>query len=297
MSFGTFSTNIQGIYSWGVLRNAKFGGMMMDIDRLGATCVDKDNKQSNVLAFTQQQGPRQSLNENQVPEMIFNDPNSTQKNVEGVSAVKILKLASHQGQKIYQIDRNNMNTVLPQLSHDAEVTLDIRNAVAAGKVVTTSEKSINFNSWKGSGYIILDPNTGSGAYMISGGLNGGAVLFTVLAFILVAVIVALIAGPIAGAMITLAFISQIETFFNKLNTMLDNCCTQEQIDYQAQATLNNIGLQMLVSIGLGKFAKEIFGEYKGLGGVVAKSGIWALFTSSFGALAKADGNIGKCGLG
>lgn len=53
---------------------------------------------------------------------------------------------------------------------------DIRNAVAAGKIVTTSEKSINFNGWKGSGYIITDPSTGSGAYMISGGLNGGFIL-------------------------------------------------------------------------------------------------------------------------
>lgn len=173
MSFGTFSTSLQGVYSWGVLRTAKFAGMVMDIDRIGATIVDKDNKQANLLAFTQQQGPRQSLNENLVPEQFFNDPNSTQKNVEGLSATKILKLASEQGQKIYQIDRSNINTILPQLNHSSQVITDISNAVASGKVVTTSEKSINFNGWKGSSYIITDPNNGSGAYMISGGLNGG----------------------------------------------------------------------------------------------------------------------------
>ncbi|MDH0032166.1 MULTISPECIES: hypothetical protein [unclassified Acinetobacter] len=172
MSFGTFSTSLQGVYSWGVLRTAKFAGMVMDIDRIGATLVDKDNKQSNLLAFTQQQGPRQSLNENLVPEMFFNDPDSTKKNVEGVSASKILKLANDQGQKIYQIDKSNINTILPQLSHESQVITDIRNAVAAGKVVTTSEKSINFHGWTGSGYIITDPNTGSGAYMISGGMDG-----------------------------------------------------------------------------------------------------------------------------
>lgn len=172
MSFGTFSTSLQGVYSWGVLRTAKFAGMVMDIDRIGATLVDKDNKQSNLLAFTQQQGPRQSLNENLVPEMFFNDPDSTKKNVEGVSASKILKLANDQGQKIYQIDKSNINTIPPQLSHESQVITDIRNAVAAGKVVTTSEKSINFHGWTGSGYIITDPNTGSGAYMISGGMDG-----------------------------------------------------------------------------------------------------------------------------
>lgn len=120
MSFGTFSTSLQGVYSWGVLRTAKFAGMVMDIDRIGAMLVDKDNKQSNLLAFTQQQGPRQSLNENLVPEMFFNDPDSTKKNVEGVSASKILKLANDQGQKIYQIDQSNINTMLPQLNHSSQ---------------------------------------------------------------------------------------------------------------------------------------------------------------------------------
>lgn len=175
MSFGTFSTSLQGVYSWGVLRTAKFAGMVMDIDRIGATIVDKDNKPSNVLAFTQQQGPRQSLNENQVPEMFFNDPNSTQKNVEGVSAVKALQIASSQGQKIYKINQSNIDKIIPQINHSSQVTTDVRDAVAAGKIVTISQTKINFNTWSGSGYIITDPNTGSGAYMISGGVNGGAI--------------------------------------------------------------------------------------------------------------------------
>ncbi|PTV50612.1 transglutaminase domain-containing protein [Acinetobacter pittii] len=179
MSFGTFSTNLQGVYSWGVLRTAKFAGMVMDIDRIGATIVDKDNKQSNLLTFTQLQGPRQSLYENQVPEMFFNNPNSIQKNVEGLSATKILKLANDQGQKIYQIDSSNMSIVLPQLSHDSQVITDISNAVASGKVVITSQTKVSLNGWSGSGYIITDPNTGSGAYMISGGLNGGHIAYGV----------------------------------------------------------------------------------------------------------------------
>ncbi|MBJ9738950.1 transglutaminase domain-containing protein [Acinetobacter oleivorans] len=176
MSFGTFSTSLQGVYSWGVLRTAKFAGMVMDIDRIGSTIVDKDNKQANLLAFIQQQGPRKSLNENLVPEQFFNDPKSIQKNVDGISAVKVLKLANEQGQKIYQIDQSNVNMLLPQLNHDNQVMTDISNAVASGKIVITSQTKVNLGSWSGSGYIITDPNTGSGAYMISGGLNGGALL-------------------------------------------------------------------------------------------------------------------------
>lgn len=196
MSFGTFSTSLQGVYSWGVLRTAKFAGMVMDIDRIGAITVDKDNNRANVLAFAQQQGPRQSLNENLVPEQFFNDPNSLQKNVEGVSASKILKLANDQGQRIYQIDQSNVNTILPQLNHESQVITDIRNAVAAGKIVTISQTKISLNGWGGSGYIIADPTNGSGAYMISGGLNGGAIIDSVFSnsFLLGQGIAALIVG-------------------------------------------------------------------------------------------------------
>lgn len=173
MSFGTFSTNIQGVYSWGVLRTAKFAGMVMDIDRIGSTIIDKDNNRENVIGFSQQQGPRQSLNENLIPEQLFNNPNNVKRGIEGGSATKILKLANDQGQKIYKIDQSNIGWVLPQLNHDSQVINDIHNAVAAGKIVAVSEKSIKLHNWQGSGYIIIDPNTGSGAYMISGGLNGG----------------------------------------------------------------------------------------------------------------------------
>ncbi len=40
--------------------------------------------------------------------------------------------------------------------------------LAAGKVVTISESSINFKGWGGSGYTMLDKTTDAGAYMISG---------------------------------------------------------------------------------------------------------------------------------
>ena len=51
---------------------------------------------------------------------------------------------------------------------------DIRNGVNAGKTVTVHNTQIIINSWSGTGYIILDPESGAGAYMIAGGLDGGA---------------------------------------------------------------------------------------------------------------------------
>lgn len=117
-----------------------------------------------------------------------------------------------QGQKNYKIDSKNIDSVLPKLSHDAEVTADIRNAVAAGKVVTMSEKSISFNGWNGSGYIIIDPNTGSGDYMISGGLNGGFSYFMgmLLTGLIITAIIGLFLTNPFGVVLGAAFIGGLE---------------------------------------------------------------------------------------
>lgn len=49
---------------------------------------------------------------------------------------------------------------------------DIVNGLAAGKEVTVHQSPITQSGWTGSGYIITDLATGSGAYKISGGANG-----------------------------------------------------------------------------------------------------------------------------
>jgi len=79
---------------------------------------------------------------------------------------------------IYTINQSNIDTILPQLQVDHDVKTDIQNAVNAGKVVTVSKTNITYNGWTGCGYIIIDPTTGNGAYMISGGMNGGMLILT-----------------------------------------------------------------------------------------------------------------------
>lgn len=43
----------------------------------------------------------------------------------------------------------------------------------AGKQATAHEARINFHGWIGEGYVLVDLKTGAGAFMISGGGNGG----------------------------------------------------------------------------------------------------------------------------
>lgn len=128
--------------------------------------------------FILQVGTLSSALEHITPEQMFSstDPNAPQP--DAISSVKAMQKASAAGQRIYQIDRANMNQVLPLLSHDQETLDEIRSALNAGKDVTTHTDAVSIpGGWTGFGYIITDPVTGEGVFKISGGLNGGVLIF------------------------------------------------------------------------------------------------------------------------
>lgn len=49
---------------------------------------------------------------------------------------------------------------------------EIRSAVQAGKEVTVHERAINAHGFSGYGYIVTDPDTGTGGDLIEGRGNG-----------------------------------------------------------------------------------------------------------------------------
>jgi hypothetical protein len=90
-----------------------------------------------------------------------------------VSAIQLIAEASNRGIPVYSIDAVNAGTLLPQLRVSSAVLADVRNAVATGKQVLIPRDELTFFQWRGSGYIVLEPDTGAAGYMISGGLAGG----------------------------------------------------------------------------------------------------------------------------
>ncbi|WP_460507795.1 hypothetical protein [Hydrogenophaga soli] len=96
---------------------------------------------------------------------------------QGVSAVKALAIAQAEGQRIYTITAENAATALPNLPVGGSVGNEIRSAVQAGKEVTVHERAINAHGFSGYGYIVTDPDTGGGGYLIEGRGNGG-ILYT-----------------------------------------------------------------------------------------------------------------------
>lgn len=87
--------------------------------------------------------------------------------------MKAVAIAQQQGQKIYTINKDNRNTALPKLNISGEAGAEIKNAIMTGKEVIFHEKAISVHGWTGHGYIMVEPNTGAGAYIIEGRGNGG----------------------------------------------------------------------------------------------------------------------------
>ena len=107
---------------------------------------------------------------------------------QGVSAVKAIAIAKAEGQRIYTINQSNAATALPKLPVGGTVGHEIQSAIQVGKEVTFHERGINAHGFSGHGYIITDPDTGGGAYLIEGKGNGGILILVGLVVMLVALV-------------------------------------------------------------------------------------------------------------
>ncbi len=168
--YGTFGSEVRTADRFGLPTGIKAGGIGLDIP-VGKTIVADNNNRQNFLNYRMQAGMIASSLEHQTPEQMYNtDPNNP---VQGISTMKALALANAEGQKIYTITQQNIDTILPMIQASALTKSDIQSAVNAGKTVTVHEREVSVPGWRGTGYIVIDPVTGDGAYLISGGGNGG----------------------------------------------------------------------------------------------------------------------------
>ncbi|WP_428240503.1 hypothetical protein, partial [Gynuella sp.] len=70
-------------------------------------------------------------------------------------------------------DQNNLSTALAAIDVGSDIESEIASAVNAGKVATVHEKPVAFGNGTNVGYLLIDSETGAGAYKISSGTNGG----------------------------------------------------------------------------------------------------------------------------
>jgi len=81
-------------------------------------------------------------------------------------------IANAEGQKIYTVTQQNIDTILPMIQASSLTKGDIQSAVNTGKTVTVHEREVSVPGWRGTGYIVIDPVSGDGAYLISSGGSG-----------------------------------------------------------------------------------------------------------------------------
>lgn len=174
-----FSFELKVTTVWGSPLSTSPGGLAMDADRLINLVKAFDADKNKPVQFMLTSGINSSVLEHSAPEQFFS---TTENPAYGISAVKAFQLANDQGIPIYTINQSNITTILPQLQLDSGTIADIQNAINAGKEVTVSKTVITFNGWTGCGYTIIDPSTGAGAYMISGGMNGAWLAIGIFSF-------------------------------------------------------------------------------------------------------------------
>ena len=219
LSYGLFHAQVRPNKLYGIVTTGiSFQGLNMDIGHLRhirwvkdddpqsavnnkpeLTANGKSAAQNRWIAYNKMRGQGASAMEHAVPERYWVDKNQCRyvdefgqiKNpllvdcAQGISAVKAIAIAQAEGQRIYTINAQNAATALPALTIGGDVGAEIRSAVQAGKEVTVHESPISAHGWMGYGYIITDPETGAGAYIIDGGGNGGFLLAAIVATILV----------------------------------------------------------------------------------------------------------------
>ena len=149
---------------YGVPYKVVEGGVGIDLDRDIKTPFAIDGSGERIKDYMIVSGLGSSAWENMILESFLDVPSA--------SAAKMLKKAFDQGIEIYTIDNSNIETILPQLAISPSDKTNISNAVNAGKKVITPQTKVQYNEWNGLGYIVIDPNTGAAAYLISGGLAG-----------------------------------------------------------------------------------------------------------------------------
>ena len=162
-SMGSISSPLQVQFSWGVPRNAHYRGRMMDIAHSTVGIAGMDG-----ATFQRALGMRLSYLEGYIFDQVFGREQGS-----GISAVRLMQTAIEAGQRVFTLNSSNAAQFLNQIEMTTRIRTDVSNALNAGMEVTIPEFNQTVSGWQGTAYIAVQPETGAGAYIISGNLRGG----------------------------------------------------------------------------------------------------------------------------
>lgn len=165
VSEGITGKNIQVSYIYGMPYKILSSTYWIDVKRevsILSHINGNDSKRTEMMNIL---GMSNSVLEHQLWEQMVS--------LRSISAIKAIQLANELMIPIHYINQGNLIQKIGVLSVAGDVKNSIMNAVNQGKVVIIPETNFRYNLWYGVGWIVEDPITGAGAYMISGYMMGG----------------------------------------------------------------------------------------------------------------------------
>jgi transglutaminase-like putative cysteine protease len=158
---------------FGAVRGATLTSLSLDIDRDVVITMSKNGNTDSLKRLGEIQGSIGSSLEAALPEQFFSKVSGTPR---WGSTTTLLNLANTGSAPVVEINQNNSAALLPNLALPQELNDEIADAVNTGLVVITPQVELTVLRFRGTGYIVEDPRTGSSAYLISGGRLSGGVL-------------------------------------------------------------------------------------------------------------------------
>ena len=158
-------------YSYGVVTKLSYGNLFIDVDAEDHYVKSKAGDKNKEFLYRYYEGLTGSKYEG-----IIWAEGSKDKTEETVCTVSVLGQAMENGIEIHQFDKENkegLEETLGKLSLSDSEKSKIKQDIETGNLITIPDEDVTIGSWIGTGYISLDKTTGTGAYMISGSLNGG----------------------------------------------------------------------------------------------------------------------------
>jgi hypothetical protein len=168
-SEGLAASKVTPTYLFGAPNKASYKSRTLDVARDIQTVIHKGGEGQKAFSYFSQSGVYSSALEGLIFDQLFSENTG-----QGISTIRIFNLANAQGIPISRITTENVQIAVPQLQISDEVKENIQNSIQAGREVYVPKSEITHNNWTGVGYLIQDPITGAGAYLISGGLSGGS---------------------------------------------------------------------------------------------------------------------------
>ena len=136
------------------------GPLALDVGAMPLAVMPVDGVQTSTVPTLELLGSQGSFREGEALASVFGG--------EHLTAVTFLTRAVREGQAVTKVDLSNLDAALA----DAEISSDAKGAIRfaveqLGMEAWISETQIESNTFQTTGYILIDPSTGSGGYFVT----------------------------------------------------------------------------------------------------------------------------------